>query len=159
LDDTPEFVEPDQATKLKVWGLLGVLLLLLLGDLLTFPDRGMIATDPVQALKKSTNHFFGFVIVAGPLCLGASAYLLRLAVRVIRSGQWPPPGMRVAVRTQIRRGRRARLNAILAFVLAGISLLAGPALIFQWHSLSRLASEWSPNKQMPPAPRNGAADL
>ena len=68
--------------------------------------------------------------------------------------------MRVAVRTMVRRGRRAKWNAILMFVLAGFLMVPGPALIYAWYSVSRLAAELNlPNKQMQPAPRSGAADL
>jgi hypothetical protein len=99
-------------------------------------------------------------LVAVPLFVGASIYLLRLAVKASRTSQWPPPGTRVAVRTRVYRGRRAQWNAILAFVVAGILIAASPTLIFAWYTLSRLApSLGHPNKQMQPTPRGGAADL
>jgi hypothetical protein len=46
------------------------------------------------------------------------------------------------------------------FVLAGIFMVASPALICTWYSISRLATGLNhPNRQMQPKPRNGAADL
>ncbi len=160
LSDAPEFVEGDRSTRLKILGFAGLLLLLILLEHLTAPDSGTITTDPAQALRTSADRLFVVVAVAVPLFIGASIYLLRLAVRVSRSGQWPPPGMRVAVRTRIFRGRRAQANAILACLLAAILILVSPVLIYVSYWLSHLASELShPNKQMQPTPRNGAADL
>ena len=159
-EDTREFLEGDRATRLKVWGFAGVLLLLIVLNHLTAPDRGMFAANPVEALKKTADHLFYVVLAAVLLFVGASIYLLRLGVKVKRSGQYPPPGIRVAVRTKVLRGRRAQWNAFLAFVVAGILIVASPTLIYAWYSLSRLAAELSlPNKQIQPAPRNGAADL
>jgi hypothetical protein len=159
-DGAGEFVEGDRATRLKVLVFAGVLLLLIVLERLTAPDRGLLATDPVQALNRSVDRLFYVVLVAVPLCVGASIYLLRLAVKIIRSSQWPPPGMRMAVRTKVRRGSRAQCNAILALVLAAILIVATPALIFAWYSLSRLAPELSSlHKRVQPSPRNGAADV
>jgi hypothetical protein len=160
LANAQEFVEGDRATRLKVLGFVGVLLLLIVVERLTASEPGMVATDPAQALKKSVDRLFYVVLVAVPLFVGASIYLLQLAVKASRTRQWPPPGTRVAVRTTVRRGRRAQWNAILAFVLAGSSIVASSTLIFAWYSLSRLAPELGhPNKQMQPTPRRGAADL
>ncbi len=89
LDDAPDFVEGDRATRLKLLGFARVLLLLILFERLTSPDRGMLATDPAQALKKSADRLFHVVLVAVPLFVNVSIYLLRLAVKVRRSSQWP----------------------------------------------------------------------
>ncbi len=155
-----EFVEGDRTTKFKLLGFAAVVILLILLERLISPDGALRATDPMQALKKSVDRLLIVALTAVPLFVGVSIYLLRLGVKVKRSGQYPPPGMRVAVRTKVRRGRRAKWNAILMFVLAGILMVQGPVLIYAWYSISRLAVELGhPNKQMQPAPRNGAADL
>ncbi len=80
-----EFIEGDRATRLKVLGLAGVLLLLIVVERLTTSDRGMLATDPAQALKKSVDRLFYVVLVAVPLFVGSSIYLLRLAVKASRT--------------------------------------------------------------------------
>jgi len=152
----PEFVEGDRATRFKLLAFVGVATVLILVDLLTSPDAALHATDPLQALKKSADRLLIFALTAFPLCVGASIYVLRLGIKVKSSGQYPPPGLRPAVRTRVRRGRRAKWNALLMFGLAGILMVAGPALICTWYSISRLATELShPNKKMQPAPRNG----
>lgn len=160
MGNAPEFLEGDRATRLKVLGFAGVLLLLILLDHLTSPDRGMLATDPVRAFRASSDRLFLVAMVAVPLFAGAAIYLLRLGVRVSQSGQYPPPGMRLAMRTRIRRGMRARAQATLAIALAAILIVVSLVLIYASYSLSRLAHELGPpNKQMQPTPRHGAADL
>ncbi len=136
-----EFVEADRATRFKVLAFVGVLLLLILLERLTSPDPALRTTDPVQAFKKSIDRLLIVTLIAAPFFLGSSIYLMRLAIKVKQSGQWPPPGMRVAARTQIRRGRRATLNWILMFVLAGILLVPVPALFCAWRLASRSVSE------------------
>jgi hypothetical protein len=155
-----EFVEGDRTLRFKALAVAGVLLLLGLLAHLTSPDAASRAADPMQALKKLLDRLLINALTAIPLFAAFSIYLLWLGVRVRRSGQYPPPGMRVAVRTKIRRGRRAKWNAILLFVLAGIFMVPGPVFLYTWYSISHLVTEVGhPNKQMQPAPRNGAADL
>ena len=136
-----EFVEADKATRFKILAFVGVLLLLILLERLTSPDSALRTADPVQAFKKSIDRLLIITLVVAPFLLGSSLYLIRLAIKVKQSGQWPPPGMRVAVRTQVRRGGRARLNWILMFVLAGILLVPLPALFFAWHLAFHSVSE------------------
>lgn len=156
----PKFVEGDRATKFELLGFAAVVILLIVLDRLTSRHGALLATDPMQALKQSVDRLWVVALTTASLFVGVAIYLLRLGVKINRSGQYPPPGMRVGVRTKIVRGRRARWNAILAFVVAGILIVVSPALVYLSYSLSRLASELShPNKQMQPAPRNGAADL
>ena len=149
----PEFVEGERATRLKVLAFVSVLLLILLLEHLTRPDAALRTADPVQAFRKLADHLFIVALTATCFFAVSSIYLFRLATKVKQSGQWPPPGMRMAVRTKVLRGRRARWNAILLFVLAGVFMVPGPALFFAWHSISNL------HKQIQPVPRNGAADL
>jgi hypothetical protein len=154
-DMQPEFVEADRATRLKLLGFVTPLLLLIVLDFLTSSSAALRAADPVRALNKTVARLLIIALISAPFFIGSSIYLLRLAIRVKQSGRWPPPGMRVAVRTQIYRGRRATLNSILMFVLAGLSLVVTPALFYTWHLASRAAS----NLEQMMTPRSGAADL
>jgi hypothetical protein len=143
-----EFVEGDRATRLKVVAGTAIVLVILLLNHLTFPDAALRATDPMQAFKKSVDHLLILALTAIPFSIAIPIYCLRLAIKVRRSGQWPPPGMRVPVRTRIVRGGRAKLNAILLCFLGTVSIVPGPALIYLWHSSSAVVSELShPNKQ------------
>jgi hypothetical protein len=125
-----EFVEADKATKLKLAAFVGVLALLILLERLTAPDPTLPVTDPHLAFKQMTDRLLLVTLVAAPFTLAWSAYFMRLAIRIRRSGQWPPPGVRVVVRTQIRRGRRATEIWIAMLVLAGISLVGSLVILF-----------------------------
>jgi hypothetical protein len=153
----PEFVEGDRATRLKVFGVVGLLLLLVLVELLTFPDAASRAADPVETLSRSMDHLLIMALTTAPISVGSSIYFMRLAIKVKRAGRWPPPGARVAFRTRIRRGQRATLNWILMVVVAGLLLVPAPALLWGWHVVSRVVSELGfPDKPMPSRPRSSA---
>ena len=108
-----EFVEGDRATRFKLLAFAAVVFLLIVLERLTSPDGPLRATDPTQAFKKSLDRLLIVALAAVPLFGGVSISLVWLGIKVKRSGQYPPPGMRVAVRTMVRRGRRAKWNAIL----------------------------------------------
>jgi hypothetical protein len=137
----PEFVDGDRATRLKMLALVGVVILLILLDQLTFPGAALRVTDPMQALKKSVDRLLIAALTSLPFCAGISIYCLRLAIKVKRSGRWPPPGIRVPIRLQVVRGRRAKRTAILLFFLAAVMILPAAALIYAWHLSSQLARE------------------
>jgi len=99
------------------------------------------ATDPTQAFKKSADRLLSAALAAIPLFGVVSIYLVRLGIKIRRSGQYPPQVMRVPVRTKVRRGRRAEWNAILMFVLAGFFVMQALVLLYAWHLGSCLASE------------------
>ncbi len=136
-----EFVEADKATRLKLVAFVGVLALLILLERLTAPDPALPATDPRLAFEQMRDRLLLVTLVGAPFALAWSVYFVRLAIKIRRSGQWPPPGVRVAVRSQIRRGRRATEMWIATLVMAGISLVAFLAILFAWYLVSHLASE------------------
>jgi hypothetical protein len=151
-----EFVDGDRATRLKVFAFVGVVILLILLDQLTFPGAALRATDPMQALKKSVDRLLIPALTSVPFGVVISIYCTRLAIKIKRSGRWPPPGMRVPIRIQVVRGRRAKWNAILLLFLAVVIILPAPVLMYAWYSISRVATDLSHlNKQMQPAPRSG----
>ena len=127
-----EFVEGDRATRLKVIAGTAMMLLILLLSHLTFPDAALRETDPMQAFKKSVDHLLILALPAVLFSIGMPIYCLRLAIKVRRSGQWPPPGMRMPARTRIVRGGRAKLNAILLCFLGTVAIVPGPELIYVW---------------------------
>ena len=138
-----EIVEPHRATRLLFLvgaAVLGAMLvtcvLLGLRDRLMSADAGV---DPVHSFKLASNRLLTTTVITAPLFVGASIACLWLAIRVKRSGQWPPPGMRVAVRTPIRLGRRATLQWILLLVLAGTSMALAAGSIYPLRTMSRMA--------------------
>lgn len=71
------------------------------------------------------------VLTAGPV-LGMAAYLWQLGQRTLRSGRYPPPGLRVTRDTPIETGRAAstiaRMFKMLAVALASAAVLLGVLL-------------------------------
>ncbi|MEM8993263.1 MAG: hypothetical protein AAGF23_00595 [Acidobacteriota bacterium] len=65
-----------------------------------------------------------FRMVAGGL-FALSFYLFWTAVRIFRSGQFPPPGAWVVRDTVLRRGGRARFRGVIALVAATFLLSVG----------------------------------
>jgi hypothetical protein len=149
-----EFVESDRKTRLRILGLVGVLVLLISLEHLTTPT----ATDPGQAFKRSADRLLISALIATPFFVCASIYFFCLGIKIKRAGQWPPPGLRVAVRTQVRRGQYAKWAAISMFVVAGLSIAQPLIFISVWHFSWRLAAELSrPHTESQPTLRNGSA--
>jgi hypothetical protein len=132
----PDFVEADRATRIIAVIAVTILVILVVLNHLTWPR----ASDPT-ALETASRRLFITTLVAVPIMLGASVYLLRLGFRVISSGQWPPPGTRMAMRTRIQRGRRAKLTAVFLFVSAVLFVAVVPLVVSASYLSSRAASQ------------------
>lgn len=76
--------------------------------------------------------FRAFLIVSGAALIGGAGYCGWLAYQIRRSGQYPPPGMKVFRDTEIRRGGQATLRAALAVGCSVLLLLAATA--GAWHA-------------------------
>ena len=89
--------------------------------------------NPEVAFKKSMfvlKASLGFVSL---LLLMTGVYFIILARRTLRSGQYPPPGMRVIRDTRLRTGTQAKRAAISLIVLSCILIiLAFFFLYFPW---------------------------
>lgn len=150
-----EFVEADRATRLKVFGLLGVAIILLFGaepffNLISSKNETLATTDPVRALKNSTDLLLIVILVSAAVSWGLSIHFLRIAVKVKRSGRCPAPGMHMAFRTKVRRGKCAVCTWVVLFAVSGIFMIKPFFDFYVWYTISRLSSELSlPNKQMP----------
>lgn len=64
-----------------------------------------------------------------------------MGIKVKRSGRWPPPGVRMAVRTKVRRGKYALWSWIVLFAAAGFCTLLELSFIYVWHSASQFAHQ------------------
>jgi hypothetical protein len=79
--------------------------------------------DPELAFKKSMfilKIALGFVSI---LLLSMGVYLVLLSRKILRSGQYPPPGMRVIRDTRLRTGGQARRTAISFIALSSILII------------------------------------
>jgi len=113
----------------------GLLMLTILYRLLDVPPD---ATE--QELKSAGDHAVRFVTImawlTGLSFVGIGLWFLGVGHRIRRSGQFPPPGMKVMNDTPVRTGAKARKVANLATVTGLLSAALGPALAWQ---LGRLA--------------------
>ena len=111
-----------------LWGvLLAVLGIVGIRYLASYLD-GLTAlqlTDPQRAAEKYTRLLL--LLAAGDALIACSlgGVLIYFSCRVLRSGQFPPPGMRVIQDTRLRTGSGARFVAVAALALAGVIVVAG----------------------------------
>ena len=77
-----------------------------------------------------------WAVGSGLVLSGLAALLASFAVRVLRSGRVPPPGMRVGWTTRLRTGASASLIAGASLALAVGLLLGGLLLGYQLWSLA-----------------------
>src|SRR5262245_40596960 len=136
-----EFVEADRATRLKVLAVAAVLVLLPVLERLTAPDPAARVIDPVLAFKLMTDRLLLVTCVAAPFALAWSVCFIRLAVKIKRAGQWPPPGVRMPTRTQIRRGSRATEMWIAMVIMAAIPVVVFVVVLFAWYLAFHLVSD------------------
>jgi hypothetical protein len=69
--------------------------------------------------------------------LGLAVYQILLARRVLKSGQFPPPGMKVVRDTKIRTGGKARKVACSLIVLSSIIVMITLLLVYWPYALEK----------------------
>lgn len=132
---TPAIVPADKELRLKA--LVGIVLLAALA-LACWPywaqllreARILAETRPELAVKRLV--FYARVILGGGLMLLGflGAILIRVAVRTIQSGRFPPPGMKVLRDTPINTGNGAKLRAILLVAVTFVLVTSQVFLFF-----------------------------
>lgn len=89
--------------------------------------------NPELAFKKSMFMLKLTLGIASFLLLMTGVYFIILARRTLKSGQYPPPGVRVIRDTRLRTGTQAKRAAISLIVLSCILIiLAFFFLYFPW---------------------------
>jgi len=79
--------------------------------------------DPALALKKTMLLLKWSLRVVSLALLVMGVYLILLARRTLRSGQYPPPGMRVIRDTRLRTGNQAKRAAVSLITLASFLIV------------------------------------
>ncbi len=80
--------------------------------------------DPERALEKTMLLLKWSLRIVFFSLLGMGAYLILLARRTLRSGQYPPPGMRVIRDTRLRTENQAKRAALSLIALASFLIVA-----------------------------------
>ncbi len=72
--------------------------------------------DPNEGLKRTVD-FLRIILGLNALIFSlACLYFLGIAAKILKSGQYPPPGMKVIRDTKIRRGMKARMTAVMLII-------------------------------------------
>ena len=131
---TPEERIPaDPKAKLKlVMLLLGVIALYFLWEpaleyLTPLEDDSAPPSDQLAALRLRSIVMFGSSVAFSLFC---AYWTFRLALRIRKSGQFPPPGMPVLFSTVVKRGKEVHTLSQVLFVLSGIGVLS--AGLYLW---------------------------
>jgi heme/copper-type cytochrome/quinol oxidase subunit 3 len=85
--------------------------------------------NPETALARYSSLFQWLLGITALLVSAASLYLMVVAVRVLKTEQYPPPGLKVIRDTRLQTGRRAKITAYLLLVNSMI-LIVLVTLIF-----------------------------
>ena len=115
---------------LRRWSLLAVCLVAVVGGLLLFAVRNALremhdrfeAGDPVD-LDRIVLLVRVLAVSSALGLVGCALWFWRLGTRVLRGGEYPPPGMKVIKETRVKSGGAARRLAHAA-LLASVVLMA-----------------------------------
>lgn len=123
-----DFIPADKALRKKV---ILFLLIVILAFLVLEPHfeayihqiDQLSKKDPELALEKTMLLLKWSMRVVFLSLVGMGVYLILLARRTLRSGQYPPPGVRVIRDTKLRAGNQAKRAAISLIVLASFLIV------------------------------------
>lgn len=91
--------------------------------------RQAVAENPETALARYSSLFQWLLGITALLVAAASLYLMVVALRVLKTDQYPPPGLKVIRDTRLQTGRRAKVTAYVLLVNSLI-LIVLVSLIF-----------------------------
>lgn len=84
--------------------------------------KTLAATDIDQAVAKLRNLVTIFAVANAVFSVAFGLYAVSIAIRILKSEQFPPPGMRVIRDTRIRTGKKAKTMGMLMIFMAIILL-------------------------------------
>jgi uncharacterized membrane protein len=123
-----DIVPADKNLRKKLFIFLGLSVIAVLIIVPTFNEyleqiKQAFKENPEVAFKKSMFVLKTTLSFVSLLLVMTGIYIMFLARRTLRSGQYPPPGMRVIRDTRIRTGAQARRAGISLIVISCISIL------------------------------------
>jgi hypothetical protein len=93
--------------------------------------------NPDLAAKKAMFLLKWWMGLGSLPILGLAVYQILLARRVLKSGQFPPPGMKVVRDTKIRTGGKAKKVAISLMVLSSVIIVITVFLVYWPYALEK----------------------
>lgn len=96
-----------------------------------------LAKNDISAAAEKIQHLSAWLLAGlGVVTVLFGLYLVSIALRVLTSQRYPPPGMRMINDTKVLRGRNAKVYGSVALCLALAILVAG--VIIPWKAQSKL---------------------
>lgn len=96
--------------------------------------RELSRTEPALAIREMQSLLNALLAVNAFVSAVLAAYLLRLGIKTLRTGSYPPAGMRVIRDTRVQVGGKARLIAAAHLCLA-LLILSTNAMLWQFRTL------------------------
>ncbi|HDZ61698.1 MAG TPA: hypothetical protein ENH40_00950 [Nitrospirae bacterium] len=128
-----DFVEGDRATKIKLIVLLAIFIAVVL---VTVPLFGKYELSGVSGDVEELQHTVNLLVIFLPaevfILISCAFLALSLSRRVKKSGSWPPPGMRAAFKTKIRRGGHADFMWLIMILASLIFFIEIYIKIYEW---------------------------
>ncbi len=105
--------------------------------------------DPELALEKTKLLLKWSMRVVFAALAGMGTYLILLARRTLRSGKYPPPGMRVIRDTRLRTGNQAKRAAVSLIFLASFLIVVAFFFLYWPYAFERtLLKKQGSNEKM-----------
>lgn len=138
MDDNQIIIKADKKYRKRI--LLVALILVIIGFFLiqylqTLSNKLSTLAEkfPERVIREAVNSFKVIFFVMFLLSLGFCIYLYRLGTSILKSGQFPLPGMKVIKDTKLETGEKAkskgRLLQIMSVLFLMMSILV-PVMIF-----------------------------
>ncbi len=128
-----EFIEGDRATKVKLIVLLTIFISVVLVTVPLFGKYKQFSDSGNVEELQSTINLLVILLPAEIFILTSCALLaLYLSRKVKISGSWPPPGMRAAFKTKIRRGGHADFMWLIMILASVIFIIEIYIKMYEW---------------------------
>lgn len=120
---------------LGFWGLIGYLLKQIMEKKI---EQVKTPSNTKMALNELINIFTNYLII--PLfifCIIQGIYFLRLGIKTMKAGVYPPPGVNMPFKTRINRGIKAKIAGIACLVVGLGGFVIFPLLMILRHEIFR----------------------
>jgi hypothetical protein len=134
---------------LMIFFVLGIMLLTPYLNARLAEWRQAAAADPDTALARFSPLIKWLLGLTALLVSAASTYLVVVAIRILKTDRYPPPGLKVIRDTRLQTGRRAKITAYVLMVNSVI-LIVLVSLIFLL--FTKLAGRMTTSPERAPRP-------
>lgn len=141
---TDEIIRADPAVRRKTFLALALIAVAAMGGYFWLWPR--LAESLLQGTPEERLQTLSWLLVGlfSP-CFVFAGYLMLLSLRIARSGQYPPPGMKVVKDTPLLRGAQAARMGRLLAAITGLLMVVGVAgaIWLPWIFLNRFLTRYT----------------